>query len=197
MNGKLITFLLVTGLTAYFLYTLQPQNNNEFGQWKKSYSKNYASDAEENFRKGVYAMNSAKVLAHNADTTQTYTLGINQFADLTSDEFAAKYLTLQAPKVQIENKRTMRDSNILGDIDWVAAGKVTPVKDQGQCGSCWAFSATAAHEAALLIAGRGSVSLSEQQLVDCSRAYGNMGCNGGWMDQAFGYARDNGLTTTD
>jgi len=196
MHTKLVSALLITGLAAYFLYTLQPTASNDFELWKQAHGKTYASEVEDSYRKGVYTMNAIKVQKHNADPSQTYTMELNHFADLTSDEFTAKYLTLKAK--QPESPRTMKDSGINGDvnIDWVTAGKVTPVKNQGQCGSCWAFSATAAHESALLIAGQGQVSLSEQQLVDCSRNYGNMGCNGGWMDQAFGYARDFGLTTT-
>ena len=84
-----------------------------------------------------------------------------------------------------------------GDIDWSASGKITPVKNQGMCGSCWAFSAVGAIESALLVAGKEQSNLSEQQLVDCSRSYGNQGCNGGWMDSAFQYVIDHGLTTTN
>jgi len=83
---------------------------------------------------------------------------------------------------------------IVGDVDWTAQGKVSAVKNQGSCGSCWAFSAVAAIESSLLISGRTEL-LSEQQLVDCSRAYGNQGCSGGWMDSAFQYIIDHGITT--
>jgi len=80
--------------------------------------------------------------------------------------------------------------------DWRTEGAVVGVKDQGQCGSCWAFSATAALESAYLIDGKNA-NISEQELVDCSRSYGNQGCNGGWMNQAFAYIRDKKITTTD
>lgn len=88
------------------------------------------------------------------------------------------------------------DSPIVGDVDWKALGKVSPVKNQGSCGGCWAFAANGAIESAYLIKGR-TVYLSEQQLIDCSTSYGNNGCNGGWMDSAYQYVIDKGLTTQD
>jgi C1A family cysteine protease len=120
-------------------------------------------------------------------------MAINQFADLTNEEFIQTYLNTKVNPNVRRHTVTPISHPIVGDIDWDSDGKVTPVKDQGQCGSCWAFSATAAIESAVLIAGKSQVLLSEQQLVDCSQAYGNAGCNGGWMDSAFQYIIASGI----
>lgn len=146
----------------------------------------------------MFLANLAHFAEHNANPANTHTVGVNQFADLTQEEFKAQYLTTKV------NKRFSAAAEEFvpgqytpnGDIDWRAAGGVTPVKNQGGCGSCWAFSATGAQESALLVFRKEQVSLSEQQLVDCSRSYGNQGCQGGWMDSAFQYVRDHGLVTT-
>jgi len=197
MNHKFTALLVLAAVASIFLFQMKPHHhhNSEFKQWKSLHGKVYDTEVEEKYREQIFNENVAKINAHNADNSQTYQMGLTQFADLSQEEFAGLYLTLKAKK--LENTRTMNDRvEITNDIDWVTQGKVTGVKNQGQCGSCWAFSATAAIESRYLVADRASVNLSEQQLVDCSRAYGNYGCNGGWMDSAFQYVKEHGLVTT-
>lgn len=200
MSNKILAFAAIATLAAVLIFSVQPSNPamTEFEQFKATHQRNYKSLSEEEYRKSIFLVNLAKIAAHNADSTQTYTLKVTQFADMTQEEFAEIYLQtrLNEKFSDISNARTMNFPDKVGDIDWVAQGKVSRVKNQGGCGSCWAFSATGAIESALRLASR-SDEVSEQQLVDCSRAYGNQGCNGGWMDSAFSYVKDHGLVSED
>lgn len=182
-------------LAALALYHHSAPSSYTFEQFQTEYSKNYLRTGEEEYRKVIFLRNLAKIEAHNADSTNTYQLGVNQFADLTDAEFKALYLTLTVPKDLKRNVVLDQETTpIVGDIDWVSQGKVSAIKNQGSCGSCWAFSATGAIESALLLNGQDTL-VSEQELVDCSRPYGNMGCNGGWMDSAFEYVIEYKIAT--
>jgi C1A family cysteine protease len=130
---------------------------------------------------------------HNA-ANQSWEAGINEFSDLTEDEFRAVYLSGLIGNMEVDTTEPVDLSSMANDIDWRSKGAVTPVKNQGSCGSCWAFSATGAMEGFAATKGGASLpNLSEQQLVDCSGSTGNQGCNGGWPSWAITYAAKQGM----
>ena len=125
---------------------------------------------------------------------------MNQFADLSSEEFGAKYLIKYPASSTATTKCTGAQAstdNLPAEVDWTTKGAVTAIKNQGQCGSCWAFSTTGSLEGVYFQKTGSLKSFSEQQLVDCSHSYGNNGCGGGLMNLSFFYIKDNGITTED
>jgi len=184
-----------------------------FESWKVSHGKTYSSPEENAVRAAIFAANVARVNKHNVEG-HSWTMAINEFADLTSNEFALARTGGYLPKNLRRHSRkavsipSLTDATAVdgsnddpmpsagpapsGSVDWTTKGAVTPVKNQGQCGSCWAFSTTGSTEGVNFINKGKLVSLSEQQLVDCSGAQGNQGCNGGLMDDAFQYIITNG-----
>jgi xylem cysteine proteinase len=173
--------------TRLTIKDIHPKIRASFARWLKEHNqKGYTSPAEYFHRLSVFAKTHAKIEAHNAKET-TYTLGHNQFSDLTEEEFIAKHTGLNLPQ---DYERNVVQENLAdppATVDWTKKGAVNAVKNQASCGSCWAFSATASIEGAWQISGHNLENLSEQQLVDCSKSFGNQGCNGGWMDYAFKY----------
>lgn len=121
-------------------------------------------------------------------------MAINHFADLTQEEFRQSYLGIIGGKPGRLSLAAAAGGYMEVDIDWRAEGKVTRVKNQGMCASCWAFCVVAAVESAYLIRGV-SQELSEQQLVDCSNTYGNLGCHGGELEYTFRYIKERGLNS--
>jgi len=165
----------------------------KFMEFVTSYGKSYGTKAEYEFRADIFKNKMAIIDAHNADMTQTHTIGINEFTDRTDSEM--KKMMGYTPSNRVRNETILSEDNLADSVDWRTKGAVTPVKNQGQCGSCWAFSTTGSVEGAMFIKTGTLTSYSEQQLVDCSGSFGNMGCNGGLMDNAFKYIEGKPLET--
>ena len=134
-----------------------------------------------------------RIEQHNSnESASSYRLGVNQFSDLTESEFRALVSRPRRWRAgEDAAPRSDDDRGAATPIDWRTRGAVTPVKNQGSCGSCWAFSATGAMEGAYAVATGELRSLSEEQLVECTRAYGNDDCGGGDFVGAFEYVKNN------
>jgi len=144
-------------------------------------------------RKAIFLSNIAKIEEHNKKYVigqESFSLGVNKFTDLLQSEFQSLNGYRPSDKNQAEAIFVADEGVELPDnVDWRTKNMVTKVKNQEQCGSCWAFSTTGSLEGQHAKKTGDLLSLSEQQLVDCSQKYGNMGCNGGLMDSAFKYIK--------
>nr|ABN50361.2 cathepsin L [Fasciola hepatica] len=175
-------------------------NDDLWHQWKRIYNKEY-NGADDEHRRNIWGKNVKHIQEHNLRHDLglvTYKLGLNQFTDLTFEEFKAKYLIEIPRSSELLSRGIPYKANKLAvpeSIDWRDYYYVTEVKNQGQCGSCWAFSTTGAVEGQFRKNERASASFSEQQLVNCTRDFGNYGCGGGYVENAYEYLKHNGLET--
>jgi len=191
-HTTLALFLLILATHAFYL-SLEPDTSNKaWEKYKEKFNKKYPSASEESRRKAIWQNNTVLIHEHNKlfhAGNSTFRLGENPFADMTAKEFAERYNGYKKKKVvSTPSSLSLEDMKDLpGHVDWRSKGYVTDIKNQQQCGSCWAFSATGSMEGAHFKKTGTLVSLSEQNLVDCSDPEGNMGCDGGLMDQAFNY----------
>jgi len=169
----------------------------KFQDFITRFDKSYKSVEEFTARFNIFMANMERVTALNSDGRNVY--GVTKFSDLTPEEFKATYLgfkpTLPLPKAPIRYHVNYRGRNATGSIDWRTKGAVTPVKDQEQCGSCWAFSATEQIESNWFLAGNSLVELSPQQIVSCDTV--DYGCEGGWTYNAYNYVKSAGGLDSD
>ncbi|KAF2074261.1 hypothetical protein CYY_004435 [Polysphondylium violaceum] len=170
----------------------------EFVKWMSHRNALYSSvdfhDKYENFKSNY------DFIANWNDKQSSTILGLNDFADLSNKEYRETYLGTTYDVSDLEES-TRLNQIFVGDVpnhlDWRVQGAVSHVKDQGRCGSCWSFSTVGAIEGSNFVKTGVMTTLSEQQLVDCSKTYGNHGCNGGLMEPSFQYVIDNGGLMTE
>ena len=202
INLKLLAFSLV--LISLTLLVLQSSKSNklhskdettshEFLLYQQKFGKSYlSSDHMSRFQK--FQKNQAFIHDYNS-AQSTVTLAINKFADMDFTEFQSKYLMnlpYSSRKPSFISAPVLDPLLLEPVVNWTSQGVVTPVKDQGHCGSCWAFSTTGTIESAWAIKHGELISLSEQQLVSCTLDYECFGCNGGWPSEAILYTIKNG-----
>jgi cathepsin L len=202
---KAFIALCLLFVCVYSAPTFNTELDASWNLFKNVCGKQYTF-SEEVTRRSIWEANVAIIRNHNLEADlglHTYTLGMNQLGDLTVEEFARQMNGLD---ISLRNQtndasrltyRAPSNVKLPDSVDWRPKGYVTGVKDQGQCGSCWAFSTTGSLEGQHFAKTQQLVSLSEQNLVDCSGSFGNMGCNGGLMDSAFKYIKANGGIDTE
>ncbi|XP_064958461.1 senescence-specific cysteine protease SAG39-like [Musa acuminata AAA Group] len=169
-------------------------------EWMARHGRAYKDAAEKEQRLRIFKSNVEYIESFNAGKRK-YQLAANQFADLTHEEFKAMHTGFKpsgtGAKKAGNGFRHGSLSSVPDSVDWRSKGAVTPIKDQGLCGSCWAFTVVAAVEGITKIATGKLISLSEQQLVDCDVHGKDQGCQGGDMDAAFEFIVNNGGITSE
>ncbi|KAF5892497.1 cathepsin L1-like, partial [Clarias magur] len=204
---RMKVLLVVSALVALASSARISLEDLEFHAWKLKFGKIYKSVEEESQRKNTWLENRKLVLVHNMLAEQgikSYRLGMTYFADMSNQEYRQSvfkgclgFFNRTRRHSAVTYLRQAGGAVLPATVDWRDKGYVTEVKDQKACGSCWAFSATGALEGQTFRKTAKLVSLSEQQLVDCSVTFGNLGCGGGWMDWAFEYIKQNGGLDTE
>jgi len=194
--GIIIFLMQVFSHIAHLLgkHDTIPASEHAFFRFIAEHNRQYATHGEYRHRLHHFSEYLKFVEEHNSANGNTWTVGVNQFADYTPEERKAMN-GYRADMKKANPVQNLSTENLADSVDWRSKGAVTPVKNQAQCGSCWAFSSTGSLEGAHFLSSGKLVSLSEEQLVQCSTV--NSGCNGGLMDYAFQYAEKTPMVTED
>ncbi|RWS29088.1 cathepsin L1-like protein [Leptotrombidium deliense] len=198
------TLLLLISLCYANCQLFNSVDDKVWNDYKTRFHKEYKSEAEESERRKIFEEKLNRINRHNEETKNgmhSFEMGVNQFSDKTEREIISErngYVFLDTETESSFKYSEALLKSIPDTVDWRTKGYVTPVKDQGKCGSCWAFSAVASIEGQHKNVTGTLVSLSEQQLVDCTfLTYFNLGCFGGQMVNAFKYVIKKGIETED
>ena len=159
--------------------------DEKFVQYKDMYSKSYQTSEEYQFRKELFEKKDKIIEEWNAKEGVTHQLGHNKFSDLTEFELKKSLGFVQRPNATKREPVVFNTTDLPASVNWVTAGAVNAVQDQGQCGSCWSFSAIAAMEGAHFVKTKELIKLSEQQCVDCQDL--DYGCKGGMPEDCMLY----------
>jgi len=206
--GGFMLLLIFTAIEAGQSHLAEDggQSNDDYSSiwqsFKNEYSKFYDTIEEEQTRFQIFVSNYQKIEDHNkefAANRKSYQMGMNKFGDMSLEEFLSKTKRFDLSSSNRPGTTFLAPQNIVlpTAIDWRQKGYVTPVKEQGQCGSCGAFSITGTVEGQHFRKSGQLVSLSEQNLVDCVDPHGPGGCDAGWMADAYKYIKENGGIDTE
>jgi hypothetical protein len=219
LAGSIAGLAYYQGNASTALFEVDDVARTQFDEHLAEYGKSYGTKEEYEFRLKIFQDNLVKIAEHNQKNADDAVWGVNYMVDWTPAEYK-RLLGFKAHTMGAghhghrrhgrhghhgehhghhgqheRHERRKLAGDLPASLDWREKGAVTPVKNQGACGSCWSFSATGAMEGAYFLKNNDLKSFSEQQLVDCSRPEGNEGCNGGLMDSAFTYAKDHKMET--
>merc|ERR1719367_214655 len=189
---------IIVALFCVAAFAKNPDLDEDWADFQQRYDKNYDLMDEAESRREIWESNLKFIESHNSAAANgefTHTVGMNEYGDWTTEEFVTFFNGYSNTSISSQQRDFDRldtvhdDDNVPAKVDWVNEGYVTEVKNQKQCGSCWAFSTTGSLEGQHFKKNKKLVSLSEQNLVDCDHV--DHGCMGGLMENAYGYIKEN------